>query len=186
MRSKLWLGLEHSAPDVVIRTATLEDAAALAEIHVSAWCAAYRGHMPDSVLDGLSVEQRTADWQQWLKQPGPVTTLVVESHAELRAFCVFGPSRDDDAQEQPVGEILALNVHPKFWRCGYGAALCKTVLGTAQQRQWTAITLWMLASNRRADSFYRVLDFIPDGAERLDTSIAGVTISETRYRRELS
>lgn len=186
MRSKLWLGLEHSAPDVVIRTATLEDAAALAEIHVSAWRAAYRGHMPDSVLDSLSVEQRTADWQQWLKQPGPGTTLVVESDAELCAFCVFGPSRDDDAQEQPVGEILALNVHPKFWRRGYGADLCQAVLLAARQRPWKTLTLWMLKSNQRAQLFYQALGFTPDGMERLDSDIAGVMIDEVRYSKALA
>lgn len=182
MRSRL----EAKKSDVVIRAATLQDAAALAEIHVSAWRAAYRGHMPDAVLDGLSVEKRTSDWQQWLSEPGQGTTLVAEDGAELRAFCVFGPSRDDDAREQPIGEILAINVHPEFWRHGYGATLCEAVLLAAQQRQWVALTLWMLKSNRRADLFYRSLGFTPDGEERLDTHTAGATINEERYRRKFS
>lgn len=166
---------------MVIREATQNDVPALAEIHVSAWRSAYAGHMPNAVLDDLSVEKRIADWQQWLNEPGPGTTLVVETDKKLVAFCVYGPSRDDDAEGKSIGEILALNVHPEFWRCGYGKALCAAVLREAQRRQWKMVTLWMLRSNERARLFYQSLGFSPDGAERSDHGLVGVKLDEVRY-----
>ena len=41
-----------------VRAALGEDAWPIAEAHVAAWHAAYRGLMPDSVLDGLTGDQR--------------------------------------------------------------------------------------------------------------------------------
>jgi hypothetical protein len=38
---------------IVVRRATLDDAPAIARVHVAAWQRAYRGQMPDAVLDGL-------------------------------------------------------------------------------------------------------------------------------------
>jgi len=43
---------------VTIRQATVEDAAIISFIGVTSWQAAYRGIVPDSYLDSLSVEQR--------------------------------------------------------------------------------------------------------------------------------
>jgi hypothetical protein len=46
-----------------IRAATISDAYGIAEIQVAGWQAAYRGLMPDSLLDGLSVPKREEMWQ---------------------------------------------------------------------------------------------------------------------------
>lgn len=166
---------------MVIREATHSDIPALAEIHVSAWRAAYSGQMPREVLDNLTVDQRIRDWQRWLNEPGPGTVLVADTDTGVAAFCVFGPSRDEDVKGGNTGEILALNVHPKFWNCGYGKALCQAVLSAARQRRWKTITLWVLKSNERARLFYQGRGFSPDGTERFDSALTGVTLNEVRY-----
>jgi len=38
-----------------VRTATAADAASIAQIHVETWRVAYRGQIPDAVLNGLDV-----------------------------------------------------------------------------------------------------------------------------------
>ena len=43
-----------------VRTAQPDDAAAVAEVHVRAWQAAYRGLMADEFLDSLRPEDRAA------------------------------------------------------------------------------------------------------------------------------
>ncbi len=45
-----------------VRIATSSDAPKIAHIHVETWRAAYRGQIPDAVLDGLDVERRTVFW----------------------------------------------------------------------------------------------------------------------------
>jgi len=39
---------------LTIHAATTADARVVAEVHVSVWQWAYRGHMPDDLLDGLN------------------------------------------------------------------------------------------------------------------------------------
>lgn len=168
-----------------IRPAVLKDAPHLARIHVAAWRAAYRGQMPDQVLDELSLTQRTADWRRWLREPGPGITWLAEVAGAAAGFCVFGPSRDADADQRSVGEIVALNVAPELWRCGCGSALCQAVVDEARRRRWHELTLWTLRSNAAAQSFYRALGFAPDGALRRDSSVAGVALEELRMRLAL-
>ena len=49
-----------------VRWATADDAAAIAAVHIASWRAAYRGLLPDAVLDSLSLEARTDHWREWL------------------------------------------------------------------------------------------------------------------------
>ena len=59
-----------------VRPARPEDARRIAEIHVETWRATYPGSMPQEVLDGLSVDERERNWQEWIPHP------------ETRAFVV--------------------------------------------------------------------------------------------------
>jgi len=64
---------------VQVRRAVPHDAAPIGGVHVRAWQVAYRGLMPDEVLDGLSVEQREQMWQQALaSQEGQAVYVAVE------------------------------------------------------------------------------------------------------------
>ena len=47
---------------IVIRPATVEDAAGIAEVQVATWRTAFRGVVADRALERLSVEQRTERW----------------------------------------------------------------------------------------------------------------------------
>ncbi len=63
---------------LVIRDARAEDAEDIAGVHVRSWQAAYRGLIDQSVLDGLSVDERAAGWRRILAEPLPTSlgTLV--------------------------------------------------------------------------------------------------------------
>ncbi len=172
--------------NMFIRKAELADASKLAEIHILAWQAAYIGQMPKDFLAGLNIEKRTLDWQGWISEPGLGTTIVVEDLGEPKGFCVFGPTRDKDLSIDNAGEILVLNVHPIYWRYGYGKCLCDSVLNEAKNRNWNTLTLWMLKENSRANSFYKSLGFERDGAERIESIAEGATIEEIRYCKQWS
>lgn len=169
-----------------IRAATPEDAELIAEVHVAAWQTAYRGLMPDSYLDELTVEKRTALWQRALIQPSTGTLVVAENPELLAGFCFFGPTRDEDGKNQPVGEIVALNVRPNCWRSGFGRALCEFALREAPRRNWKSVTLWVLNGNERACRFYEALGFSLDGTDRIDTKLIGAPIRELRYSKMVS
>jgi len=60
---------------VRIRTATPDDAAAVAAVHEASWQAAYRGVFPDEVLDGPDLPaNRLRLWQRLLGPPPPAGT----------------------------------------------------------------------------------------------------------------
>lgn len=170
---------------MIIRTANMNDVSQLASVHVLAWRAAYTGHMPDELLDELTIEKRRQDWQGWLAKPGAGTTYVIEDVGRLLGFSIFGPSRDQDMQAEDIGEILAINIHPDYWGQGYGRQLCEAIFAEAYQRNWRQLMLWMLVTNKRAHGFYLAMGFRPDGGEREDFIINGHALSEIRYQKEL-
>jgi ribosomal protein S18 acetylase RimI-like enzyme len=169
-----------------LRRATVNDVRSIAEVHIAAWRAAYRGLMPDSHLAELSVETKASLWQQSLTEPNPGTLIVAESDRTVGAFCFFGPTRDADGKDKRVGEILSLNVRPELWRRGFGQVLCEFVLSEAPHRQWTTVTLWVLKGNERACRFYEALGFFQDGTDRTQTSLIGVPLHEVRYQKIVS
>jgi ribosomal protein S18 acetylase RimI-like enzyme len=168
--------------DVEVRRATPDDASAIARVHVRAWRAAYRGILPDDLLDGLSVEQRTARWGEWLAASGgEVATLVATgAGGEVTGFCgVATPSRDDDATER-TAEIAATYVDPDRWRGGIGAALLDAALGELRAAGYRDATLWVLAENAPARAFYARHGFAPDGRESRHDATGGQPIVRMR------
>ena len=168
---------------MTVRPAAPADTRSIAEVHVAAWRAAYRGLMPDSYLDELTVEKRTALWQRVIAEPRSSSLVVADAEGSVTGFCLFAPTRDEDGRDKPVGEIIALNVRPDCWRRRYGRALCEFALREGPRRGWTAMTLWMLKGNERACRFYEALGFALDGAERVNTKLIGAPIQELRYSK---
>lgn len=159
-----------------VRAAAAADAEAIAAVHIAAWRAAYRGHMPDAYLAGLSLEQRRSMWSGVLSRPGPGRLAVTDP---VVGFCFYGPSRDSDAGG---AEIYAVNVHPDAWRQGAGRALCRHAERHAASLEMDVLTLWVLKANEPARRFYERLGFAPDGAERTNTRLIGTPLQEVRYR----
>ncbi|HZV35381.1 MAG TPA: GNAT family N-acetyltransferase [Verrucomicrobiae bacterium] len=165
---------------MLVRAATISDAAAIARIHVDTWRAAYRGHGPDSVLANLSVERREAFWRERLTQEKGAV-FVAEEKGSVIGFCDLIPSRDADADAQVV-EIAAIYIEPASWRKGAGGALCKQAFAEAQNRGCKSITLWVLTTNTAARHFYERIGFVPDGSSKTDKWPDGSALSEVRYR----
>ena len=145
------------------------DARDVATVHVRAWQAGYRDVLPDAVLDGLSVEERTRNWREWLRADSDdAFTLVAELDGRLVGFCSAAtPSRDPDAGPR-TAEIGALYVEPASWRVGVGRTLLSAALRRLRRGPWDDMTLWVVDENDRARSFYDRAGFEPDGATKRD------------------
>ena len=176
-----------------IRRATVEDARAIAEVHIASWQAAYRGLMPDRVLDELTIERREADWRGWLDEGGERHhTLVAERDGKIEAFCTLEmPSREADEPEDVAG-IPALYAHPDAFGRGAGPALMDTAIEAMCERGYRESILWMLEGNRRAEGFYLRRGWTRDGGARRAeypgfTHVAeGERPLEIRFRRSLA
>jgi len=155
-------------PELRVREATPGDAAEIASVHVRAWRAAYRGLVPDQVLERLSVEEREKRWRDILSAVGRSSiTRVAVKDGRVAGFCSLAtPSRDDDADER-TAEITAIYVDPAVWRMGVGRALLAAGLDELRWRHWRHLTLWVFAENASARAYYSAFAFEPDGARMM-------------------
>lgn len=167
---------------VIIREASVGDATAIAQVHVYAWQVAYKGIIPDSVLDHLSIQDRTTEWRKHLSK-NVEQTLLVESNDIVAGWASFGQSRDDSSTPR-TGEVYAIYLHPSVWRKGLGKLLHAEMERQLRQGGFVEVTLWVLEANHQARSFYSSLGYSQDGGARTKLR-GGVEIPETRYRKPL-
>lgn len=166
--------------EVLIRSATVDDADPIARVHVESWREAYTGVVPADYLAALDVDRRGEEWRTRLSDLGRGEHVwVAQEGDEVLGFASLGPSRDEDADRATL-EIPAIYLEPSAWGRGVARELMRTVLATVPAG--TAVTLWVLEANERARHFYRRNGFQPDGTERLD-EIGGQYLKEIRYRR---
>lgn len=156
--------------DMTVRPAVVSDAPAVALVHVRTWQVAYRGHMPDDLLDNLSLESRTAGWERLIPSGGVWVALSEDS---VVGFASAEPSRDADAES----ELYAIYLLPTAW----GSGLAEPLI-TAALSGMTDVVLWVLDDNPRARRFYERLGFVADGKTREET-FGSAVVREVRYRR---
>lgn len=166
-----------------IRQAISSDACNVAEVHVESWKYAYRGLIPDSILDNLSVENRTKFWGQAIESGNP-QLLVVEKNSSLVGWVAFGSSRDGDATSQ-TGEIEAIYIHPSHWRQGFGEGLLSAAKNILIYQNYTCVTLWVLSGNIRATNFYEKQGFQVDSCSPKVSERGGKILEEIRYKCKL-
>jgi GNAT superfamily N-acetyltransferase len=144
---------------VQIRRAAVDDAAALAQLHVDCWEDAYTGLMPQPILDErrATVDQRAQRWRQILEEND--RNWVAEASEGLIGFGCAGPARDNDLEGDIDLELQALYVRASWWGTGVGHALFRQLVGDR------AAYLWVLANNQRAIDFYARQGFRLDGTE---------------------
>lgn len=167
-----------------IEPATPEDCHGLAELHVIAWQAAYRGLIPEDYLASLSVERREASWRQ-VMQEGRSELLVARSGEGILGFASFGPSRDADAPARR-GELWAIYVRPSSLSTGLGRRLWLAAKERLVQQSYKSVSLWVIVGNERAMRFYRAAGFEVEAGSEKSFEIGGASLQEIRLvHREL-
>lgn len=166
---------------VLVRPAAVEDARAIAAVHVRSWQATYRGVVPDAFLDALSVEDRAGMWRGWMSGPTDVRVWVAEESGRVVGFVAAGsqhPSEQDD-----VAEVHAIYVEP--WRTGHGLGreLLDRAVGELRPG-YGAVILWVLEANDGARRFYEAADWRLDGGRKVE-QLGGADLPQVRYRLEL-
>jgi GNAT superfamily N-acetyltransferase len=162
----------------------VDDATGIAETHVASWQAAYRGLLPQELLDGLSVERRTAGWRRQILDTGRgVVHVAADRSRHVVGFMHTCRSRDDDAGDR-IGELTSIYLRPEQWGLGVGSQLYERAIA-ALAVDFDEATLWVLDGNGRARAFYEHKGWQPDGTVKRDT-LGDVEVVEVRYRRALN
>jgi GNAT superfamily N-acetyltransferase len=170
----------------LIRQAEPRDAEAIARCHVHTWQVAYRGQLPDTLLDGLSseIERRTAFWHRVIgeREARRQHQLVAVDGDRVVGFATYG--RNEQGDDPSVGELYAIYLDPRYWGRGYGRALFSSAERGLREDGYRAAVLWVLETNARARRFYEIAGWQPDGGRKTDHR-GSVELREVRYRRDL-
>lgn len=171
-------GLMEISEPIVIRRARPGDARGIAEVHVAAWRETYRGIVPDSYLDGLSIDEREVMWRR-LETPGhrSFAFVAVDGTERVVGFASGGPRRD--GPEEYAGELNAIYLLRAAQGHGIGHRLVAAMARELAAREMRSMLLWVFRDNLPARRFYEAL-----GGRLLTTQqfeIEGQTITEVSY-----
>ena len=141
-----------------------QDAAGIARVHGLARAKAYAE--TDLVSRGAepTAAERTALWRDLLAGDQETAfTLVAELRGQAVGFCSVATTARDADLGPHTGEIAALYIEPARWRQGIGGALVTRAQQELRDAGCRAVTLWVLAENAPATTFYARHGFAPDG-----------------------
>jgi GNAT superfamily N-acetyltransferase len=143
------------------RTATIEDAPAIADLHARSWRATYRGSYRDEYLDGPVHEDRLTVWTARFTDPPPNQFIVLaEEDGEIVGFaCAYG------GHDTEWGSFLD-NIHadPQRHGEGIGAGLFVAVVDWCREHYpEQGLYLRVLERNTNARRFYERLGGVDQG-----------------------
>jgi GNAT superfamily N-acetyltransferase len=155
-------------PEVVVRKATVDDALAIAQVHVQTWRETYTGKLADHVIEGRPVPERAAALRRLIageSRRGPQTLWVAVHGDAVVGFAWAGECHDPDRAGQT--ELYAINLLRAHHGGGAGQLLLDAAIGSAPA------SLWMLEDNPRARAFYERNGFVADGTSKDDERLGG-------------
>ncbi len=144
----------------------------LAECHIACWREAYRGLVPDHILDAFDIERRAEQWERIrVRYPGHTCVALVDD--EVIGFASAGPPRD----ESPVTptELNALYVRVAWYGTGVAHDLIRAAVAPG-----IPCSLWVFEKNPRAQAFYRKHGFELDGASRIEAFTPAIEVRMVR------
>jgi len=164
---------------VDIRRARLEDAAAVAAVHVRTWQAAYEHVFGAERLARLDVAAREGLARRRATDPESDTFVAVDDDGRIVGFVATGRP-DEPAEER---ELFAIYVLPEAWGTSAGSGLMAAAVDAMRDRAAPEAILWVLADNPRARRFYEREGWIEDGSA--ESEYLGLTVPVARYRLRL-
>ena len=167
----------------IVRPAVLEDARAIAAIHVQSWQLAYQGIVPAAFLASLSIEEREGVWAENLQRMAS-KTWVADEGGKVVGWISAARSRDSDALPS-TGEVWAIYVDPWYWRRGVGGLLLVRRKGNWPPPDFRSVTLWVLKENTRAIRFYEAHGLVIEPGSGKTITRSRAEQFEVRLRKRL-
>ena len=137
---------------VEIRIATVEDARAIAHVHIASWKATYPGIVPQHYIESLRVEEFTDRWRDRLATQSEILIYVADADGGVCGFASGGPAR----AEMPgfSGELYAIYLTPESHSKGIGSRLFWAVAEHLERAGHAGMYVWVLEENP-SQGFYQ-------------------------------
>lgn len=132
-----------------VREADQSDVFEMARVRVDTWRSAYKGLIPDDVLENLSYQRIAENWKKTLwesRMPGIAVFVAENEQKAIVGIAVCGPEQTDDPIYQ--GEVYVLYVLPQYQNQGIGRGLvARCVQHLIQQLKVETMLIWVIAEN---------------------------------------
>ena len=131
-------------PEVAIRSARIQDAPAIAAVHVEVWRNAYPGMLPDHSLTGLSRHRLAGYYGAAIARGGGMLVARAPDASQVVGFASWsrrGPNAPAD------GEVETLYVLDDWRERGIGRSLLSASAQHLARRNCRSLFLWVLADN---------------------------------------
>ena len=141
--------------DLLIRIATPVDVPHIAKIHVASWRDAYRGVIPDAVINARTVEGAVEMWSASLEKYPANLTVAQTPDGQIAGFSCAGPVTDHERSGPYEFEVYALHIRPDMRRNGVGAALLRHAMARARDElRLRSLIVWTLEELHLSRRFY--------------------------------
>lgn len=140
---------------ITCRVPGVDEAAAIAQLHLTCWKEAYAGMIPPGILENADLADRTARWRGYLEATGAPTYLA-RADGEAAGFIRAGSLKEPLA-EGADGHIFALYILQRFHRLGIGRQLMGLAARDWLRQGGRALSVGVLTANHPARAFYEAL-----------------------------
>ncbi len=117
--------------------------------------------MPDELLDGLSVEDRSSGWKKHL-EAGAEAYLLLESE-QVIGVLEISSFRGNLERYKSCAEIPVCYLLPEKTGQSFGFRLMDHAMAELKSRQIAKVAVWVLERNARAIRFYEKAGFVCSG-----------------------
>jgi GNAT superfamily N-acetyltransferase len=171
---------------VRVRDATVDDARAIAGINVRGWQTAYRGVVPDTTLDEMSIDELAGRFVESMKDQERTSRVLVATDGSggVLGYASVGPPREPDHEPEGAGEVYAIYVDPTAWGTSVGRELFASAQDALREQGYARAFLWVLDDNPRARRFYEIAGWRWDGA-RSEHHVMCENLTVVRYVSDL-
>jgi ribosomal protein S18 acetylase RimI-like enzyme len=162
-----------------VRPATLQDASAIAKVRVDSWRATYRGMIPDTYLDAMSLEDSVTLWERILSAPEGSNRSVFVAETQTGVIGFAAGMMLDEEKFGMNAELTGIYLQPQAQRAGVGRRMLRAVAEECAARGASGMLVWVISGNQGARKFYEKL-----GAEHLieqPFTWDGLDLRETGY-----
>lgn len=138
----------------LVRPAEVDDAAAIARVHVATWRSAYRGVLPEDFLASLDEGGYTDRWRRIVADSTSRVYVAENAHGVI-GFASGG--RERAGEDGYSGELYAIYVLEEAKGRGHGRRLVQAVVNGLRDLELPDMIVWVLRENAPARRFYERL-----------------------------
>jgi GNAT superfamily N-acetyltransferase len=161
---------------VQIRRVRFEDAAAVAEVHVRTWQAAYEHVFGAERLAGIDPGARERFARRFATDGDYDAFVAEDDEGRIVGFVACGLAEEEAEQR----ELFAIYVLPEAWGTTAAPGLLRAAVEAMRGRGAPDAILWVLNDNPRARRFYEREGWQADGTA--ESEYLGLTVPLVRYR----